>query len=119
MGYSAEIPMNKAKTMARDNIEDEISETLNENASISIATVAKNCIMKKIDEYVGICVAEAHLKVADRNSVLDELKEWANRYLCSKNYARDKHRLEPIHYDEREGIEWARKSLLDHIDAIR
>ena len=56
---------------------------------------------------------------ADRDGVLDELQEWAERELSDGNFARSKGRLEPIHWDEHVGIEWARQFLLEHIKAVR
>lgn len=56
---------------------------------------------------------------ADRDGVLDELQEWAERELVDRNFARCKGRLEPIHWDEHVGIEWARQFLLEHIKAVR
>lgn len=58
-------------------------------------------------------------EAADRDGVLDELKEWAERELTDKNFARSKDRIEPIHWDEHSGIEWAKQSLLEHIEAVR
>lgn len=58
-------------------------------------------------------------EAADRDGVLDELQEWAERELSDRNFARSKGRLEPIHWDEHVGIEWARQFLLEHIKAVR
>lgn len=55
----------------------------------------------------------------DRDGVLDELKEWAERELTDKNFARSKDRIPPIHWDEHSGIEWAKQFLLEHIEAVR
>lgn len=55
----------------------------------------------------------------DRAGVLDELKEWAERELTDRNFARSKDRFVPIHWDEHFGIEWARQYLLKHIEAVR
>jgi hypothetical protein len=56
---------------------------------------------------------------ADRDGILDELKEWAERELTDGNFARSKNRAEPIHWDEHVGIEWAKQFLLEHIKAVR
>lgn len=61
------------------------------------------------------CCGEA----ADRDGVLDELQEWAERELTDRNFAKSKGRIEPIHWDEHAGIEWARQFLLEHIKAVR
>ena len=58
-------------------------------------------------------------EAADRDGVLDELQEWTERELTIKNFAKSKGRIEPIHWDERVGIEWAKQLLLDHIKAVR
>lgn len=58
-------------------------------------------------------------EAADRDGALDELKEWAERELTDRNFARSKDRLEPIHWDEHVGIEWAKQFLLEHIKAVR
>ena len=58
-------------------------------------------------------------EAADRDGVLDELQEWAERELVDRNFAKSKGRLEPLHWDEHVGIEWARQSLLEHIKAVR
>ena len=58
-------------------------------------------------------------ETADRDGILDELKEWAERELVDRNFAKSKDRLEPIHWDEHCGIEWAKNFLLEHIEAIR
>jgi hypothetical protein len=55
----------------------------------------------------------------DRDGVLDELQEWAERELVDRNFAKSKGRAEPIHWDEHVGIEWARQFLLEHIKAVR
>jgi hypothetical protein len=55
----------------------------------------------------------------DRDGVLDELQEWAERELTDRNFAKSKGRIEPIHWDEHAGIEWARQFLLEHIKAVR
>lgn len=55
----------------------------------------------------------------DRDGVLDELQEWAERELVDRNFAKSKGRLEPIHWDEHAGIEWARQFLIEHIKAVR
>ena len=58
-------------------------------------------------------------EAADRDGVLDELQEWAERELTDKNFAKSKGRIEPIHWDEHVGLEWAKQFLLDHIKAVR
>lgn len=58
-------------------------------------------------------------EAADRDGVLDELQEWAERELTDRNFAKSKGRIEPICWDEHAGIEWARQVLLDHIKAVR
>lgn len=58
-------------------------------------------------------------EAADRDGVLGELKEWAERELVDRNFAKSKGRIEPIHRDEHVGIEWARQFLLEHIEAVR
>ena len=58
-------------------------------------------------------------EAADRDGVLDELQEWAERELTNRNFAKSKGRLEPIHWDEHAGLEWAKQFLLDHIKALR
>lgn len=58
-------------------------------------------------------------EAADRDGVLDELQEWAERELVDRNFAESKGRLEPIHWDEHVGIEWAKQFLLEHIKAVR
>ena len=61
------------------------------------------------------CCGEA----ADRDGVLDELQEWAERELTDRNFAKREGRIEPIHWDEHIGIGWARKFLIEHIKAVR
>ena len=53
---------------------------------------------------------------ADRDGVLDELKEWAERELLVEKYQRSGNRptMEAVL-----GLNWARKALLDHIEAVR
>lgn len=58
-------------------------------------------------------------EASDRDGVLDELQEWAERELVDRNFAKSKDRIEPIHWDEHVGIEWARQFLLEHIKAVR
>lgn len=58
-------------------------------------------------------------EAADRDGVLDELQEWAERELTDRNFARSKDRFMPIHFDERAGIEWAKQFLIEHIKAVR
>ena len=55
---------------------------------------------------------------ADRDGVLDELKEWAERELLSERYADTGTGLRPT-LEAKLGIDWARKALLDHIEAVR
>ena len=55
---------------------------------------------------------------ADRDGVLDELKEWAERELLMARYARPGTERRPT-LEAKLGIDWARKALLDHIEAIR
>lgn len=57
-------------------------------------------------------------EAADRDGVLDELKEWAERELLMSKYAKPgaATRLSP---EVELGIDWARKTLLDHIEAVR
>jgi hypothetical protein len=61
------------------------------------------------------CCGEA----ADRDGVLDELQEWAERELTDRNFAKSKGMIGPIHLHEHVGIEWARQFLLEHIKAVR
>lgn len=61
------------------------------------------------------CCGEA----ADRDGVLDELQEWAERELIDGSFAKSKGRLGSIRLDEHVGIEWARQFLLEHIKAVR
>ena len=61
-------------------------------------------------------------EAADRDGVLSELKEWAERELLTAKYAKpdEMGRLPPdakLGVDW--GINWARKVLLDHIEAVR
>lgn len=58
-------------------------------------------------------------EAADRDGILDELKEWAERELTDGNFAMSNNRIEPIHWDEHVGIEWAKQFLLEHIKAVR
>ena len=58
-------------------------------------------------------------EAADRDDTLDELQEWAERELTDRNFAKSNDRIEPIHWDEHTGIEWARQFLLEHIKAVR
>lgn len=55
---------------------------------------------------------------ADRDGVLDELKEWAERELLTANYAKPGAGRRPT-LEAKLGIDWARKALLDHIEAVR
>ena len=59
---------------------------------------------------------------ADRDGVLDELQEWAERELLMAKYAKPDAvgRLPPdAKLGVNWGIKWARKTLLDHIEAVR
>lgn len=58
-------------------------------------------------------------EAADKGGVLDELQEWAERELTDRNFAKSKGRLDPIHWDEHVGIEWAKRFLLEHVKAVR
>lgn len=58
-------------------------------------------------------------EAADRDGVLDELQEWAERELTDRNFAKSKGKLGPIRLDEHFGIEWAKQHLLEHIKAVR
>ena len=55
---------------------------------------------------------------ADRDGVLDELKEWAERELLAGRYAEPGTGRRPT-LEAKLGIDWARKALLDHIEAVR
>lgn len=55
----------------------------------------------------------------DRDGVLDELKEWAERELTDSNFAKSKGVVGQIHLHEHIGLEWARQFLLEHIKAVR
>ena len=55
---------------------------------------------------------------ADRDGVLDELKEWAERELLMGRYAKPGTGRRPT-LEAKLGIDWARKALLDHIEAVR
>ena len=55
-------------------------------------------------------------EAADRDGVLDELKEWAERELLADNYRRDGNR--PT-VEATLGLGWARTTLLRHIEAVR
>lgn len=57
-------------------------------------------------------------EAADRDGVLDELKEWAERELLPERYAEPGTGLCPT-LEAKLGIDWARKALLDHIEAVR
>lgn len=56
---------------------------------------------------------------ADRDGVLDELKEWAERILRTCVFAHDHPLSSGVNTDTINGIEWARQRLLDHIEAVR
>lgn len=58
-------------------------------------------------------------EAADRDGVLDELQEWAERELVDRSFAKSKNRNGPLRWDEHSGIEWARQFLLEHIKAVR
>lgn len=53
---------------------------------------------------------------ADRDSVLDELKEWAESFLKHANYVAAG---KLSHLQASLGIDWAREALLEHIKAVR
>lgn len=53
----------------------------------------------------------------DRDAILDDLKEWAERELVLAKYA--KRYAKPGALEVEQGIYWARKALLDHIEAVR
>lgn len=55
---------------------------------------------------------------ADRDGVLDELKEWAERELLMAKYAKPGAAMR-LSLEVELGIDWARKALLDHIEAVR
>lgn len=55
---------------------------------------------------------------ADRDGVLSELKEWAERELLTAKYAGLGTRRRPT-LEAKLGIDWARKALLDHLEAVR
>ena len=55
---------------------------------------------------------------ADRDGVLDELKEWVERELLVARYAKPGTGRRPT-LEAKLGIDWARKALLDHIEAVR
>jgi len=55
---------------------------------------------------------------ADRNGVLDELKEWAERELLMGRYAKPGAAMR-LSLEVELGIDWARKALLDHIKAVK
>ena len=55
---------------------------------------------------------------ADRDGTLDELKEWAERELLEERYAKPGTGRRPT-LEAKLGIDWARKALLDHIEAVR
>lgn len=56
---------------------------------------------------------------ADRDGVLSELKEWAERILRTCVFAHDHPLSSGVNTDTINGIEWARRRLLDHIEAVR
>lgn len=55
---------------------------------------------------------------ADRNGVLNDLKEWAERELLMAKYAKPGTGRRPT-LEAKLGVDWARKALLDHIEAVR
>lgn len=57
-------------------------------------------------------------EAADRAGVLGELKEWAERELLTAKYAKPGTGRRPT-LEAKLGIDWARKALLDHIEAVR
>ena len=56
---------------------------------------------------------------ADRDGVLDEVKAWAERVLRTHAFAHDHPLSSGVNASTIAGIEWARQSLLDHIEAVR
>jgi hypothetical protein len=57
-------------------------------------------------------------EAADRDGVLSELKEWAERELLMGRYAKPGAAMR-LSLEVELGIDWARKALLDHIEAVR
>lgn len=55
---------------------------------------------------------------ADRDGVLDEIKEWVERTITSANYEASLG-LKKSDRLEDKCIEWAREQILQHIDAVR
>ena len=58
-------------------------------------------------------------EAADRDGVLDELQEWAERELTDRNYAESSGIHGPICLHAHLGIEWAKQFLLEHVKAVR
>ena len=58
-------------------------------------------------------------EAADRDGVLDELQEWAERELSNRNFAKSHGVYGPIPLHAHLGIEWARQFLIEHIKALR
>ena len=56
---------------------------------------------------------------ADRDGVLDELKEWAERELLMAKYAKPSKAARRPTLEAKLGVDWARKALLEHIEAVR
>lgn len=56
---------------------------------------------------------------ADRDGVLDELKEWAERELLLAKYAKLVGKTMRLPLAVELCIDWARNALLDHIEAVR
>ena len=57
-------------------------------------------------------------EAAARDGVLAELKEWAERELLMARYAKPGAAM-GLSLEVELGIDWARKALLDHIEAVR
>lgn len=55
---------------------------------------------------------------ADRDGVLNELKEWAERELLMAKYAKLGTTMH-LSLAVELGIDWARRTLLEHIEAVR
>lgn len=57
-------------------------------------------------------------EAADKDGVLDELKEWAKRELLAGKYAKPGTGRCPT-LEAKLGIDWARTALLEHIEVVR
>lgn len=97
----------------------------NENRTPSygeLADVDKTVSDKEVEEaYVGTEFSQDDFScgvAADRDGVLDELKEWVERELRLARYAGSGTSRRPT-LEAKLGIDWARKVLLDHIKAVR